>query len=771
MNSGQKTAVSLILTVGLFVAFIFTYYANVFTKIEAQFYEPERIQQERNQLLETSKFCNSYIQNILDTLGNGFVKESSVKSFLSQTPSESEVTSRVQLSGELFSKLPGLEGFRIIDKNGRDVHYSSYSDDVLKQSGTTKVYKNFTDIQVVPGELKFDVISIPESDNIAASKITFNSERSLINFSFPIYDKYNVFRGVLVFNFRTSDLERELVKANIISVSDAITLVCSADNFSGGIVIGMPKVGREFFAEPVLKNWQIKSSGPDKIVEAENDNYWVILSDYSAKYISVSESFRSDYFELPTDTRILICVCVFITVFLFLFLLLSIKHDDMVVIRSRIKKIQFALIAEYLDNKQDVDWQLVSRQIEGRKADLFKDVKKSLGHKGKKHSKEVDALLNKSWDEILSAIGNKQEYQASISKSDASSAEIKRMLEEVLSTTQLKVQNVLPQPEVKQTVHPLSEAEEIEEIEEIEEAETLDEVEPIEEVETLDEVEPLEEVETLDEVEPLEDAEPVDEIEEIEEVEEAETLDEVEPVEEVETLDEVEPLEDAEPVDEIEEIEEVEEAETLDEVEQVEDVEVAEEVEEPVEAVAEPETLDEAVEAVEEVEALDEVEAVEEVESLDETEPVEEVAEPAEEIEEVEEVPAEPLDEAEPEPAEETEEDIARRKAREELYNEKLEFGIAANAPKPDDSEEMLEEFEIFDPDFSVEKELEPAEEKTMFSMTSFGNNTNYVADLVEEVDTIVEVDGIYTIADNLEMSSISIDKDFKKLVDSVLSV
>ena len=666
MNSGQKTAVSLLISVALFAGFVFSVYTSVFNQIETRFYEPELINRERIKLSKVSDYANSYIQNLLDITGS-YAATDAAKSFLSQTPTEAEVTERVRLSGELFIELPALDGIRFLDKNARNIHYSSYSADIIKQQGTTKVYKNYPDISQIPGESDYSLVAIEESDKIPEYKLTFNKVKGLLNLSVPVYDKFQIYRGNFVFYCKMTDLEKKLIKEGFVSLGDSVSLFIGDDGLSAGLVTGLPNVGAGLFEVPVLESWKNKTEGPEKILQGENNQSWFSLSDYSGKYLSISEIYSGDFFELPETARILILVCVFITLFLIVFLLFSFKIDDMVMIRSRIKKIQFAFIAEYLENKEAVDWNQVSRQIEGRKEDLFRDVKKSLGRKGRKHENQVDALLNKSWDEILSAIGTRQNYENQIAMNRDTSAELKKMLEEVLNKSEIKVKTIAAPSSVPvnaaQEVEPLDEVEELDDAELLEDAEDLGEVEavePLDSVEELSEEEEFEDTETLDDVEAvteldeaesIEDAETLDEVEELdddEELGEAESIEEVESLEDAETLDEVEELGEAEELDEVEELGEAEE---LDEVEELEDAEPLEEAEEldEVEPLEDTEDLGEveAVEPLENVEELSEEEEFEDAEVLDNAEEVEELGE-AESIEEVESLEdAENLGEAE----------------------------------------------------------------------------------------------------------------------------
>ena len=253
MNSGQKTAVSLLISVALFAGFVFSVYTSVFNQIETRFYEPELINRERTKLSKASDYANSYIQNLLDKTGS-YAATDAAKSFLSQTPTEAEVTERVRLSGELFVELPALDGIRLLDKNARNLHYSSYSADILKQQGTTKVYKNYPDIEQIPGESDYSLVAIEESDKIPEYKLTFNKVKGLLNLSVPVYDKFQIYRGNFVFYCKMTDLEKKLIKEGFVSLGDSVSLFISDDGLNAGLVTGLPNVGAGLFEAPVLES-------------------------------------------------------------------------------------------------------------------------------------------------------------------------------------------------------------------------------------------------------------------------------------------------------------------------------------------------------------------------------------------------------------------------------------------------------------------------------------------------------------------------------------
>ena len=826
MSSGQKAALSFLSALVLFAGFVFFAQIGLMAQIETKFYAQTKINEKDDQLEKLSQSCNSYISDILtkiQTGDNAYLKSSAVKTFVHQNPSEKDSAERKNLTAQLFDELEdyGLDGIRIIEKNGRTLHYSSFESDILKRVSLNTTYKLYTDVIKDSNELDGEVLLV--NADKPETKMMLDKSNNRLVISFPFYITDNTYFATLVCYFDIHAFEKQLINEKIINLGDSFVTVTAENSYSGGFVLGLPKTSQEEFYAPITNTWkkftaaQDKKPGLERILQQPDGAYWLLMTSAQSNYFKVSAVYSSDLFELPIELEYLIYACVFMTLLLLAALLFNIKRDYVAVIKSRIKKVQFGIINEYLENKEKVEWAQVARQLENRKAELSEEIKKSIGGKSKKYSKQVDAYLDSSWEEIIGLLkaqtGTNENASGAVA-GGASIEEIRRVIEDVLKTSKINVNvagAVSAVPEPVGGAVPVEEIEEVEEVEALDDAEPVEEIEEVEEVEALDDAEPVEEIEEVEEVEALDDAEPVEEIEEVEEVE---ALDDAEPVEEIEEVEEVEALDDAEPVEEIEEVEEVE---ALDDAEPVEETPA---VPEPVEGPAE------------------EIEEIEEVEEIEETEPIEEIeeAEPVEEIEE-----AQPAEEppADPEPVEgPTEEEIEEVEEIEELEEYEIKPAVFAPAAPGEslffvtnDDPRFYEElclgkigtdglpaeteageipegytFTAEEPVFKIQKEepipepeepAEPVEEideiedaelleeaseddqkakplsQPYFVMTRFGQNDEPVielkGDLDQNEDTIVEHNGVYSISDNLSYTNVFLNQEFKTLVDSVL--
>lgn len=698
MSSGQKVALSFLAALICFAGFVFFAQTNLMSTIETKFYAQSKIAQRQEQLDKLSNSCNNYISNILkkiETDSSSYLNSPAVKSYANQNPSEKDEVTRRNLTSTLFDTIEGLDGIRLIEGNGRNVHFSTYDTDVLKVDGLVKQYKNYPDLQEELGELESEMI-LTDSNN-PKHKIIFDSKQNRIIVSFPFYITEQTTFGSLVCYFNIYDFEQILVNSNLLPLGESFDLLTDDDGTGYGFACGIPGDGKADFTKAIINSWKIasgkadgKNKGPENLISQSNGTNWVLLNSSNNTYFNVGWVFKANLFELPKELIYIIYVSVFVTLLLIFLLIFSLKKDYLIKVKQRIKKVQLGIINEYLENKQQIEWDQIARQLEYRKEELSLEIKKSVGGKNKKYEKIIDVYLEQSWSEIINIINSQNNNQKS-GLSGASIEEIRRVMEEVLQTAKLNVSVAPGAKTVVQNVEEVEEIEDAEEIEEVEAVDEVDEIEEIEDVEALEEVDEIDDVDEIEEIEAVEEIEDVDEIEEIEAVEENDEIDDADEIEEVEAVEDVEALE---KVDEIEEIEAVEEIKDVDEIDEAEEIEETDEIEEA-------EEIEDAdgIEEVEEIKDADEIEEVDEIEEevLEERD----VIEPVEETKEIDE--AEPVEETVQEVSVEDEpveivEDVSEE-------NEVIEENEADSVESLDEVEE-LEDIEIEKTDETVDVDI-----------------------------------------------------------------
>ena len=623
----------------------------MFSKIEKNFYEPARLKLIRDRLDVVADSSNEYITSILEKFGpedGGFLSNKAVTTYFMREPSR-EVG---RLFGKLLDDVPGLDGVRIIESSGKSVQYSSYKNDSRNDHGN-KTYSNYNELRTYSGhqELPYSVVTAfieTESDDaeyvdeessegtggeevkdsetvlpeVNKYRLVFDGNEQRIIISYPYY--YDDRSYSVIFYVNPIDFINKLVEQHIISINEQLALISSEDGTAGGFVFGMPKVGQNLLANEILRRWRMRSYGPDEIASTSKINVtgitadenngqisqeqqkfisWNLISSRNAKFIEIGGLYSMDMLAMPPYIRILLLICSFLTICLIVVILFNIRKDDDIEILSRIKKVQIGLLNEYFEN--NVERSKVAALIENQRDELTARIKKSLGRRGRKYGEDLTIILNQSWQDIINILAGADAVRMK-GLSTGDMTEIRRMFEEVVSHSTLRVQAVtqfpsrqppknkkelntenvsIPlareMPELQQKLE--NEVEEIEPVEELEDVEEISEAEPVEELEDAEEILEAEPVEELEDAEEISEAEPVEELEDAEEISEAEPVEELEDAEEIPEAEPVEELEDVEEISEAEPVEEsaasFEVLEESDFVEEIETLEVDDDVE------------------------------------------------------------------------------------------------------------------------------------------------------------------------------------------------
>ena len=717
MSSGPKIALSLLISVLIFAGCVFLSIAGGFKLIEVQFYQPRVIANANDRLSSIEKAYGEYSSN-LDKEFRKFLSEKSVKTFIERAPEKEAMNERGKLSALLYQKISGLNGMRLIENDGIHIHFSTFGEDTLTETSSLISYKNYTDANKIPFTL------LEASDGEKQTKIYFDSIKNELVFSYPFYDNYTAYRGTFIFYVLGDDFTQYLIDRELVSLNARGT-VCSPNGF----VFNLPITGRELLMKEIEQRWSRKIQNVEQLVQSDTKSENIFIITQGNDRIKIGEIRTQDAFEFSDIEKLLLLICLFITLYLIIFLLFNIRHDDMVIVCRRLRKFQYELLKEYIDRKDSMDWKTLSKEIAHRKNDVNSEIKKSLGRRGKKHSKEVDELLEDLWTDVMSAMGGNVS-----------------VVRQVVSSNPIAVAST----------EKTAAADNIEELEEVSDA---DEVEELEEIPDADEVEELEEIPDADEVEELEEIPDADEVEELEEIPDA---DEVEELEEIPDADEVEELEEIPDADEVEELEEIPDADEVEELEEVSDADEVEEISETV-SKAEPELP--ATEEISEEKMskfmnssdteMEEVQLDEFIDiSEDESFASNKKKNSDEEVEIIEESYEEFKKSDSPdEEISENAENIKREASR--------NFSISTLNFDSLDEEDQAKETKI-------SHGLLNKAENVATTQVKKGGLLNKVLK-ANSTKTIVEEDGIFSINKNLETSGIQQDPELKALVDSVL--
>ena len=806
VKSFVKNAVGFLITIIICGGLTVASSLGMFSKIEKNFYEPARLKLIRDRLDVVADSSNEYITSILEKFGpedGGFLSNKAVTTYFMREPSR-EVG---RLFGKLLDDVPGLDGVRIIESSGKSVQYSSYKNDSRNDHGN-KTYSNYNELRTYSGhqELPYSVVTAfieTESDvaeyvdeessegtggeevkdsetvlpEVNKCRLVFDGNEQRIIISYPYY--YDDRSYSVIFYVNPIDFINKLVEQHIISINEQLALISSKDGTAGGFVFGMPKVGQNLLANEILRRWRMRSYGPDEIASTSKINVtgitadenngqisqeqqkfisWNLISSRNAKFIEIGGLYSMDMLAMPPYIRILLLICSFLTICLIVVILFNIRKDDDIEILSRIKKVQIGLLNEYFEN--NVERSKVAALIENQRDELTARIKKSLGRRGRKYGEDLTIILNQSWQDIINILAGADAVRMK-GLSTGDMTEIRRMFEEVVSHSTLRVQAVTQFPsrqppknkkELNTENVSIPLAREMPELQQKLENE-VEEIEPVEELEDVEEIseaeaEPVEESAASFEV--LEESDFVEEIETLEVDDDVEILqeekEECSPGLTNEQLRESEELLEIMPVDD-DKTDVLDAADTNSENVDYEDssisefVDVSENIEysSPRDEVAKFEGTEPLV-----IGDFLETKNINSSENDDLTEDF--VVYDSEML----------FNEEKSNICEKTTEILKASESEELKKNDSTE-----NSMKDNEIEE-LEEYEF-------PKELESVSDvRNQFMFTKFAANDNNVTDLPPDA-IIQDKDGVFSISENLIPTGVKIDEEFKKLVDSVL--
>jgi hypothetical protein len=117
-----------------------------------------------------------------------------------------------------------------------------------------------------------------------------------------------------------------------------------------------------------------------------------------------------ELFSYPQTMKIIFLVAFFLTVYLTIFLFLNLRQDPVTVVQNRLKRLQISLIEQFYERKADADWARWSRELELRRDEvkmlMKRGIKTASGNTGNDAEvSPIDALIDKSWDELLTVMG------------------------------------------------------------------------------------------------------------------------------------------------------------------------------------------------------------------------------------------------------------------------------------------------------------------------------------------------------------------------------
>ncbi len=667
MRPVVKVSLSLLLAVVFFSIFAFLAFSGLFEVIETTFFSPRVFAQYRTTLSRTANQIEAFHSDQLQRL-EAVLSNDSMRTVFRANQSQTDILTRDQLISRLRGEQTGFEFVQFFDLDATRLHFSSRSSD-FSGTGVQRVY--------VPLE------ELPERETVVPlvqssptnSDVLLYPDRNFFVYRVSINDTEGILRGVALFFYNAFGLSNRLIQNGYMRTGTVVHIITD-----DALLVGVERGESVNLAEQIRPT--LEGEGEQAFRVETDDGVQFLVPQIVHGETRLATIAPLQEFLIGSHLQVIILVGVFLTAFLLIFLLLNIRQDSTLLLSERIKRLQISLLKEYVENRNEIDFDRWQAELRSRKPEVVKRIRRGVGRVRRSEKDELDQLAERGWEEIVELLSRRA---SAPSDGAVDMARIEQMIERVLQNLPARVrgtegmagtataasdpeQRALPDPgssgsEASSELEELGEIEEAEEVEEIAELDETDELEQIEEAESVDDLEEIEEAgeleefeeldvveagaegEDLEEVEEIADRDEADELEEVEEAEELDDLDEIEEATELEEVEEVDEVAELDEADELEEVDAVDVTDDVDDLEEIEDVAELEDAEE-IEEVDDVEGIEEAGEA-DELDALEEVEEIEEIEAADDTEEIEEVAE-LEEVEELEEtVEADDIDDLE----------------------------------------------------------------------------------------------------------------------------
>ncbi|MCL1815330.1 MAG: hypothetical protein FWG27_05880 [Treponema sp.] len=404
MTVSQKAAFSLLISVVLAAGFSILAFTGFFDLIETRFYNPSithSLDQEIHRDAETIQY---FLDELRDRFSASLESDAVKRSFLPNQAAQ-DIFERTRAYGILLESQRGLQSVRFVDAGGLRIHFSTSAVDIVTQTNETILYRNYDETApYVP----YADLAVPSGGN---PKLTLDQRNERIVFSFPFYDSMEVYRGTVFFSLSIRAVTDRLIGEGRIKIGENFSIVSDPP----GMVSGLPAAFNEAQSIiPVISSiWKENLFNLTSIDSMTSGSALALTSARTSQGLMVGRIIDESLFSFPQSMKVILLTAIFLTVFLSIFLAFNLQPDTMTIVQNRLKTLQLSLIREYYERKGEMDWDHWYRELEQRREDVRAELKR-----GVKETpallEDIDSLIDKSWDEILTAIGGKRETRLAI---------------------------------------------------------------------------------------------------------------------------------------------------------------------------------------------------------------------------------------------------------------------------------------------------------------------------------------------------------------------
>jgi hypothetical protein len=546
LSAFLKPVVVLLISILLFAGFFFLADIQLPDFIQTHFYNPSMLRTYVKETTIDAEIVQTHIFELQDKFYSTLNEEAVCNSFL-YNQTAGDIFERSKIYGMLLESTIALQSVQFVDSNGIRMHYSVSPRDIISQNPTSTSYRNYTED---PLALTYDMVCVLANET---SKITMDEKNDRIIFSFPFHDSMNVYHGTALFTVSIRALAERLIAEGRIKVNEDISVIREPL----GILLGISDTYKANVSEKVSTIWRDGIQGRVTIDAEDSGAKYSLITVRTNRGIFFGRLVNDALFSVTDSMKLILNVSIFLTFYLMLLFLTSLKADSATVVRTRLNRLKGNLFEQLYSDKstqERIKWLL---ELEQRRDEIRTELKSNL-RLNANTEKNIDRIINKSWDELLAIIKAGSGHAALVIKVAEPKPE-KPVQADISSTDVIDVDDAADTIDVIDIVDvaDIADIADVEEIEDIDEVESIEDAEAEELAEALDDIDELDEIEEISEFEELEEEQGEDTVylDIIEDIEQAEKLEELDNLEKLDDLEEIDDLveidEDLEKIEEI----------------------------------------------------------------------------------------------------------------------------------------------------------------------------------------------------------------------------
>ena len=376
-------------------------FTGAFAEIETQYFSQRVIEGQKDHQAENSRIVKKYHDSNIERITN-ILNLDYLKNVYDPSQARKDIVDRTNLFGRLSDELGGFQYIRIIDSNQLNILYSTHEEDIKQRDTDRILFKLWKDSNDFAAPIRY-----MESKD-SEPYYVYDPQNHRILYSFPAVDQYALFKGTVVMEFSISGLQDYLYRqggisdVNRVQIQDLDVLIynLTIDQFE----LLKPNIAR-------FRSLAGKSDFIQKVADGEGSDYYLVQIADESGSISIAV-IPGQSLVLNNEYRALLLLSIFITLFLIVFLLLNIKQNQELILKKKIKKFQMTFLRDLLEAEDELNWERYEVELKSRKDEVRREILKSLSDKFKKNKQdEIDALLDKSWDEIIRVLVSKKDEQ------------------------------------------------------------------------------------------------------------------------------------------------------------------------------------------------------------------------------------------------------------------------------------------------------------------------------------------------------------------------